>query len=107
MSPRLTLLHAIRLALIHRIWFLAVHIPGFRPQSGITREALIERFLRLDVEGCLTLLEDIFPVTPDPTLGLDFGEPAGPRDVGTYESEHTTLFAPIAGTSRACGKSAG
>ncbi|WP_375409035.1 phosphoenolpyruvate carboxylase [uncultured Methylobacterium sp.] len=95
MSPRLTLLHAIRLALIHRIWFLAVHIPGFRPQSGITREALIERFLRLDVEGCLTLLEDIFPVTPDPTLGLNFGEPAGPRDVGTYESEHTTLFAPI------------
>ena len=22
--------------LIHRIWFLAVHIPGFRPQSGVT-----------------------------------------------------------------------
>ncbi|MBX9933785.1 MAG: phosphoenolpyruvate carboxylase [Methylobacterium sp.] len=95
MSARLTLLHAIRLALIHRIWFLAVHVPGFRPQSGITREALIERFLRLDVDGCLALLEDIFPVTPDPTLGLNFGEPAGPRDVGTYEAEHTTLFAPI------------
>jgi len=95
MSPRLTLLHAIRLALIHRIWFLAVHIPGFRPQSGISREALIERFLRLDIDGCLTLLEDIFPVTPDPTLGLNFGEPAGPRDVGTYEAEHNTLFEPI------------
>lgn len=95
MSVRLTLLHAIRLALIHRIWFLAVHIPGFRPQSGITREALIERFLRLDVDGCLTLLEDIFPITPDPTLGLNFGEPAGPRDVGTYEAEHSTLFEPI------------
>ncbi|GJE06713.1 MULTISPECIES: phosphoenolpyruvate carboxylase [Methylobacterium] len=95
MSARLTLLHAIRLALIHRIWFLAVHIPGFRPQSGITREALIERFLRLDIEGCLQLLEDIFPVTPDPTLGLNFGEPAGPRDVGTYEAEHTGLFEPI------------
>lgn len=95
MSPRLTLLHAIRLALIHRIWFLAVHIPGFRPQSGISREALIERFLRLDIDGCLTLLEDIFPVTPDPTLGLNFGEPAGPRDVGTYEAEHSTLFEPI------------
>lgn len=95
MSVRLTLLHALRLALIHRIWFLAVHVPGFRPQSGITREQLIERFLRLDIDGCLAMLDEIFPVTPDPTLGLNFGEPAGPRDVGTYESEHTTIFGPI------------
>jgi phosphoenolpyruvate carboxylase len=95
MSVRLTLLHAIRLALIHRIWFLAVHIPGFRPQAGVTREQLIERFLRLDIDGCLTLLEEIFPITPDPTLGLNFGEPAGPRDVGTYTTEHTELFEPI------------
>ncbi|GJD52601.1 Phosphoenolpyruvate carboxylase [Methylobacterium crusticola] len=95
MSPRLALLHALRLALIHRIWFLAVHIPGFRPQSGITRELLLERVLRLDVEGCLKLLDEIFPITPDPTLGLNFGEPAGPRDVGTYEAEHRTVFAPI------------
>ncbi|WP_373866735.1 phosphoenolpyruvate carboxylase [Methylobacterium oxalidis] len=95
MSMRLTLLHAIRLALIHRIWFLAVHIPGFRPQAGVTREQLLERFLRLDIDACLTLLAEIFPITPDPTLGLNFGEPAGPRDVGTYEAEHTGLFEPI------------
>ena len=95
MSARLTLLHALRLALIHRIWFLAVHIPGFRPQAGISREQLLERFLRLDIDGCLTLLDEIFPVTPDPTLGLNFGEPAGPRDVGTYEAEHANLFQPI------------
>ena len=60
-----------------------------------SREALIERFLRLDIDGCLTLLDEIFPITPDPTLGLNFGEPAGPRDVGTYEAEHKTLFEPI------------
>ncbi|WP_336488645.1 phosphoenolpyruvate carboxylase [Methylobacterium nigriterrae] len=95
MSVRLTLLHAIRLALIHRIWFLAVHIPGFRPQAGVSREQLLERFLRLDIDGCLALLDEIFPITPDPTLGLNFGEPAGPRDVGTYETEHTGLFQPI------------
>ncbi|GJE25542.1 phosphoenolpyruvate carboxylase [Methylobacterium organophilum] len=97
MSPRLTLLHAIRLALIHRIWFLAVHIPSFRPQAGITREMLLERFLRLDIDGCLQLLGEIYPITPDPTLGLNFGEPPGPRDVGTYEAEHATLFQPIRG----------
>ncbi|QGY05454.1 phosphoenolpyruvate carboxylase [Methylobacterium mesophilicum SR1.6/6] len=95
MSARLTLLHALRLALIHRIWFLAVHIPGFRPQAGISREQLLERFLRLDIDGCLKLLDEIFPVTPDPTLGLNFGEPAGPRDVGTYAAEHANLFEPI------------
>ena len=95
MSARLTLLHALRLALIHRIWFLAVHIPGFRPQAGVSREQLLERFLRLDIDGCLTLLDAIFPVTPDPTLGLNFGEAAGPRDVGTYEAEHANLFQPI------------
>lgn len=95
MSVRLTLLHAIRLALIHKIWFTAVHVPGFRPHAGMTREQLLERFLRLDIEACLKLLEDIFPITPDPTLGLNFGEPAGPRDVGTYEAEHTGLFEPI------------
>ncbi|MGH1588286.1 phosphoenolpyruvate carboxylase [Methylobacterium phyllosphaerae] len=95
MSARLTLLHALRLALIHRIWFLAVHIPGFRPQAGISREQLLERVLRLDIDGCLTLLDAIFPITPDPTLGLNFGEPAGPRDVGTYEAEHANLFQPI------------
>ena len=95
MSTRLALLHAIRLALIHRIWFLAAHIPSFRPQAGLTREMLLERFLRLDIDGCLKLLDEIFPVTPDPTLGLNFGEPPGPRDVGTYEIEHNTLFGPI------------
>ncbi|MET0428673.1 MAG: phosphoenolpyruvate carboxylase, partial [Microvirga sp.] len=95
MSARLTLLHAIRLALIHRIWFLAVHVPSFRPQSGLTRDALLERFLRLDIDGCLALLDEVFPITPDPTLGLNFGEPPGPRDVGTYEAEHATLFQPI------------
>ena len=95
MSARLTLLHAVRLALIHRIWFLAVHIPGFRPQAGVSREQLLERFLRLDIDGCLTLHHEIIPVTTDPTLGLNFGEPAGPRDVGTYEAEHANLFEPI------------
>ena len=95
MSERLTLLHAIRLALIHRIWFLAVHIPSFRPQSGITREVLLERFLRLDIDASLALLDEIFPNTEDPTLGLNFGEPPGPRDVGTYVAEHSTLFEPI------------
>ena len=95
MPARLVLLHALRLALVHRIWFLAVHIPDFRPQPGLTREALIARILRLDVPASLEALARIFPVAPDATLGLDFGEPPGPREGGTYASEHATLFEPM------------
>ncbi len=40
---RLVLLHAIRLALIHRIWLLATRIPDFSPRHGISRAALIAR----------------------------------------------------------------
>ncbi len=81
-----------------------MHIPGFRPQAGLSREQMLERFLRLDIEGCLTMLDAIFPNEPDPTLGLNFGEPAGPRDTGTYETEHATLFQPSGGCSRRCGR---
>jgi phosphoenolpyruvate carboxylase len=95
MPARLVLLHALRLALVHRIWFLAVHVPDFRPQPGLTREALIARVLRLDVPASLEALATIFPVAPDATLGLDFGEPAGPREGGTYEAQHATLFEPM------------
>ena len=48
----------------------------------------MERILRLDVPASLKLLEDVFPQRPDPTVGLDFGEPSGPREAGTYEALH-------------------
>ena len=38
MPDRLVLLHALRLALIHRIWLLAVELPDFSPRHGATRE---------------------------------------------------------------------
>lgn len=95
MSPRLAALHALRLSTIHRIWFLATHIPDFRPQNGVTREELLERVIRLDVPGSLTLLEGIFPLRPDPTLGLDFGETPTPREGQTYEALHRDVFAPM------------
>ncbi|GGC60860.1 phosphoenolpyruvate carboxylase [Chelatococcus reniformis] len=95
MPTRLAAMHALRLAAIHRIWLLAMHIPDFRPQGGVTREALIERLLRLDVPGSLEVLADVFPQKADPTVGLDFGEPPGPREGGTYEALHREVFAPM------------
>ena len=95
MSARLAALHALRLATIGRIWLAATHIPDFRPQNGLSREALLERILRLDVPASLDLLGGIFPLRPDPTLGLDFGEPAGPRAEGTYQALHHDLIEPM------------
>ena len=37
----------------------------------------------------------IFPRDPDPTLGLDFGEPPGPREGGTYEALHRDVLVPM------------
>ena len=95
MSVRLASLHALRLAIVHRIWLTATHIPDFRPQNGVTREALLERILRLDVPGSLTVLAEIFPLRPDPTLGVDFGEPPTPREGGTYEALHRDVLEPM------------
>ncbi|RDJ27403.1 phosphoenolpyruvate carboxylase [Bosea caraganae] len=95
MKIRLVALHALRLCLLHRIWLSATHIPDFRPHLGVTREGLMERILRLDIPGSLTLLAEIFPLNPDPTIGLDFGEPPGPREGGAYEALHRDVIAPM------------
>ena len=73
MQDRLVLLHALRLALIHRIWLLAVDLPEFSPRHGATREALVSRILQLDVEPVLTLLD-----TAPPASGSAF-PPTWPR----------------------------
>ena len=95
MPVRLASLHALRLAIVHRIWLAATHVPDFRPQAGLTRDALLERILRLDIPGSIAALTDLFPLRPDPTQGLDFGESPGPREEGTYEVLHRELFDEI------------
>ena len=45
MAMREVLLHALRLALIQRIWLLAAEIPEFSPRHGVTRQGLIQACL--------------------------------------------------------------
>lgn len=92
---RLVLLHALRLAAIHRIWLLAAGIPDFSPRHGVTRAALIQRVLHLDVPWALDLLAEIFPAAPDPSASLDFAEPPGPRADAGYAALHDGVFAPM------------
>ncbi len=97
MPDRLVLAHALRLCLVQRLWLLAVSLPDFSPRHGATRESLVARLLRLEVPAALELLGEIFPAAPDPGTGLDFGEPASPREGASYAAEHAAIFAPIAG----------
>jgi len=95
MPDRLVLLHALRLALIHRIWLLAVRVPEFSPRHGATREGVLRGILQLDVERALALLGEVFPAAGDPAAGLDFAEAAPPRDGTSYAREHAELFQPM------------
>ncbi len=95
MQTRELLLHALRIALIQRIWLMAVAIPDFSPRHGVTRQALQMRLLQLDVPAALSLLAEVFPNEADPTAGRDFGEPHGPRASVSYATEHEQIFDPI------------
>ena len=67
MATREVLLHALRLALVHRIWLLSTEISDFSPRHGVTRPVLEAAILRLDIEAALDLLAEIFPAAPDPS----------------------------------------
>jgi phosphoenolpyruvate carboxylase len=95
MPDRLVLAHALRLALINRIWLLAVTVPEFSPRHGATRETLVRRVLQLDVEPALDLLAEVFPAAADPAVGLDFSEPAPPHEGLSYAREHAEIFVPM------------
>ncbi len=95
MAAREVLLHALRLALIHRIWLLSTEIPDFSPRHGVTRPVLEAAILRLDMDASLRLLAEIFPVAPDPSVDRDYGEPAAPRSTTAYAREHIEIFAPM------------
>jgi phosphoenolpyruvate carboxylase len=91
------LLHALRIALIGRIWLMSTAIPEFSPRHGTTREALALRLLRLDVPGALAILAEVFPSAADPSADRDYAEPRGPRAAASYEREHETILGPLAG----------
>ena len=95
MGGREMLLHALRLALIHRIWLLATRIPEFSPRHGLTRRDLEAAVMRLEIPAALKLLAEIFPEAPDDLAERDYAEPAGPRASHAYAREHAQVFAPM------------
>ncbi len=95
MPCREILLHAIRQALIARIWLLAARIPYFAPRHGTTRDTLGDQMLRLEVPAALAQLSRIFPAAPDHASHLDFHEPRARQQGEAYAREHEEIFRPI------------
>ena len=96
MATRELLLHALRLALVERVWLLATAIPEFSPRLGVTRAALVNRLFRLDVPATLDVLARVFPSEADPAANRDYHEPRGTRGTTAYRREHEELFRPMA-----------
>ncbi len=98
-APRMQLkemlLHAIRLALIERIWLLSTRIPYFSPRFGFTRQDLDDQILRLEIPSALKQLTEIFPPAPDQSVSLDFREPRGPHADHGYSREDAEIFQPM------------
>ena len=94
---RLHLLHAIRLALLQALMLRAIGIPDFSDRHAVTREELVQRLFRLDVEATLALLSDIFPLDEADGGEEDYGEPASYTASAqqSYAHEHAVLFRPI------------
>ena len=95
MTDRETLLHALRLSIIGRLWLLAVQVPDFSPRHSATPEGVRARLLRLDVVATLDLLTAVFPRESSAAAARDFGEPAGPGANVSYAGEHDRVFEPM------------
>ncbi len=95
MAAEEVLLHALRIAAIQRLWLLGTEIPEFSPRFSLTRQALEDRLLRLDVPACLELLGEIFPHAPNPAAARDYAEPAGRRNAVSYGRMHEEVFEPM------------
>ncbi|NQU60061.1 MAG: phosphoenolpyruvate carboxylase [Rhodospirillales bacterium] len=95
-SPDLSLLHGVRIALIQEIFLLIARLPRFSNQA-FSADDVNNELLHLNIKYGVDILRRVFPVSeaaPDPEA---FGEAATYRtDVEQgYGREHRELFDPI------------
>ncbi len=93
----LHLLHALRLALVARVYLLSTAIPDFSDRYAVTAEQVHGQVLRLEIPLVLDALNEIFPRADREAQGVDFGERAtyASESTQTYEVEHEHVFQPL------------
>ena len=94
--PDLTLLHGLRVALIHEVFIIVSRLPRFSDMAE-SSDDVINEILHLDIGHALEVLKRAFPVSEPPADAKSFGEEATYRtDVDNgYEQEHRELFQPL------------
>ena len=94
----LQLLHALRLALMQRIYLLSTHIPDFSDRDEITLDEMHAQIVHLDITEVTAALDEIFPHTDDSANDEEFGELATyeSESAQSYEVEHERIFQPTA-----------
>ncbi|MCB9978954.1 MAG: phosphoenolpyruvate carboxylase [Rhodospirillales bacterium] len=97
-QSNLMIFHAIRIALIQRIFAMAMDIPDYSRMHDIPREDLIQHVFRLDIPMVMRELDEIFPLQPRKEVRADYGEPSEWSGEGkeSYALEHARTFQPIA-----------
>lgn len=95
MSPKEQLLHALRLALVERIWTLATNIPYFSPQFSINRDALDVEIFYLEIPAALKVLLRIFPQGTDDNVMSHFFESTAKHQTTAYVRENQEIFQPL------------
>lgn len=97
-GPRLEcdLLHAIRVALLQRMFILAARVPAFTPRNDVSPDEILRSLLALDVPEALTVLRATFPCGR-PGEPLTLTEPAtyDPGGADDYHDLHETLIEPL------------
>ncbi|MGH1419172.1 MAG: phosphoenolpyruvate carboxylase [Hyphomicrobiaceae bacterium] len=88
----LDLLHAVRLALIMRIFILSAQLPRFAPRNDMSRDQLMALALGLDVPEVLSFIRETFPHDRAKDFEGRFDEastyrPHGIDDYGRLETE--------------------
>jgi phosphoenolpyruvate carboxylase len=94
----LTLLHAVRIAILNELFLLIVRIPQFRSEPDITIEEVLGQLLKLDVPDGVSVLKRAFPTSSGSRNNVDsFGEDATYRvdDGHGYAREEQELFKPM------------
>ncbi|MEM9421802.1 MAG: hypothetical protein AAF986_04740 [Pseudomonadota bacterium] len=86
---QLDLLHAVRLAIIQRLFLMSAALPTFTPGGSFSREAVMQAVFALDIESAISAIKEAFG-EDDPALqNLSLDEPADyPK---TTSSHHAGL----------------
>ncbi len=93
----LDLLHAVRLALIMRIFILSAQLPRFAPRNDMSRDRLMALAVGLDIPEVLSFMRETFPHdgTKDFEGRFDENSSYRPHGIDDYGRLETEILTPM------------